>query len=78
MSQLTVSSEICAILARATSPVDVLDPDGRKLGRFIPEPAVAEPFCPWDPTLTPEEAERIANEPGGCTLQEIWKQLGVK
>ena len=78
MSQITVSSELCAALARAIGPVDVLDPDGRKVGRYIPEATVAEPFCPWDPTLTPEEADRIANAPGGRTLAEIWKRLGVK
>jgi hypothetical protein len=60
-------------LAGLTEPADIVSPDGRKLGRFTPEP-----FCPWDPTLTPEEADRIANEPGGCTLAEIWKRLGVK
>ena len=75
MSQLTIPSELCAVLARATGPVDVLDPDGRKVGRYIPEPATAEPFCPWDPTLTPEEADRIANETEGYTLDEVIREL---
>jgi len=78
MSQLIVPSELCAVLARATGPVDVVDPEGLKVGRYIPESAAVEPFCPWDPTLTPEEADRIADEPGGCRLEEIWKRLGVK
>jgi hypothetical protein len=75
MSQLTVSSEVCAALARATGPVDVLDPDGRRVGRYIPEPAAAEPFCPWDPTLTPEDADRIADEAESYTLDEIIREL---
>jgi hypothetical protein len=73
MSKLVLSDELCAELERATGPVELRTKSGRKVGDFTPEP-----FCPWDPTLTPEEAERIANEPGGCSLADIWKKLGVK
>ena len=48
-------------MAVLTEAADIVDDEGRKLGRYIPEPAAPEPFCPWDPSLTMEEAERIAN-----------------
>jgi hypothetical protein len=72
-TDLIIPDELAAALDRATGPVALKTQSGRTLGRYTPEP-----LCPWDPTLTPEEAERIANEPGGCTLAEIWKRLGVK
>ena len=73
MSQLIICGSVRDMLAEATGPLDLLDENGQKLGRFIPEP-----FCPWDPTLTPEEADRIANEPGGSTLEEILAELRTR
>jgi len=73
MGQLIISDEVRTVLSLATGPVDLLDQKGQKVGRYIPEP-----FCPWDPTLTPEEADRIANEPGGCTLEEILAELRAR
>jgi hypothetical protein len=57
-------------LATLTEPAEIVDENGRKLGRYIPEP-----FCPWDATLTPDEANRIANEPEGFTLDEVLRDL---
>lgn len=73
MPTVVADAALPAKLATLTEPTDILDETGRKLGRFTPEP-----FCPWDPTLTPDEADRIADEPGGCSLAEIWKRLGVR
>ncbi|WP_439627173.1 hypothetical protein [Gemmata sp.] len=47
---------------------------GRRLGTLTPE--AAEPFCPWEPTLTLEEARKRITEPGGMTLAEFRKRLG--
>ena len=71
MSQLVVDAQTRALLERVKEATDLVDEDGRKLGRFTPEL-----FCPWDPTFTPEDAERIANEPGGSTLAEFWRRMG--
>jgi hypothetical protein len=73
MSQLVVDAHIRERLRQVQEAVDLVDETGRKLGRFTPEP-----FCPWDPALTPEEARRLANEPGRRTLAEIWQRLGAK
>ena len=75
MSELIISDELGAELERATGPVELRAKSGRKLGNFVPETTEAEPFCPWDPTLTREEAERIANEAEGYSLDEILREL---
>jgi hypothetical protein len=73
MKRIVVNGTLGTKLAKTKKAVDLIDSKGRKLGTFTPEP-----FCPWDPTLTPEEADRIANEPGGSTLSEILKRLGAE
>jgi hypothetical protein len=73
MPTVVADASLPVKLAALTEPTDILDETGRKLGRFTPEP-----FCPWDPALTPDEADRIANEPGACSLAEIWKRLGAR
>ena len=63
MSQLIADASLPAKLASVTEVVEIVDPSGRKLGKFTPE-SVAEPLCPWEPTLTKEEIERRLQEPG--------------
>jgi hypothetical protein len=75
MSTIIADATLPAKLAALTEPAEIVDEKGRRLGRYIPEP-----FCPWDPSLTPEEADRIANEEedetDGETLAEFWKRMG--
>ena len=78
MSQLVADANLSANLTGLTNAVDIVDASGRKLGRYLPERAAAEPFCPWEPTLTPEDAARIADEPGAGPLADVWKRLGVR
>ncbi len=72
VSELIISDELSAVLERATGPVELRSKSGRRLGQFTPEPLV-----PWDPSITREELDRRANEPGS-TLAEFWKRLGRK
>ena len=48
------------------------EPSGRRIATLTPEA-----LCPWDPTLTREEALRRIQEPGGMTLAEFRKQMGI-
>jgi len=73
MKRIVVNGTLGSKLAKVRKPVDLVDEKGRMLGQFTPEP-----FCPWDPTLTPEKADRIAKAPGGSTLREILKRLGAE
>jgi hypothetical protein len=40
-----------------------------------PDPVPGEPLVPWDPTITREELDRRAAEPG-LTIEEVRKRLG--
>jgi hypothetical protein len=72
MSQLVVDAHIRERLERVREAVDLVDETGRKLGRFTPEP-----LCPWDPSLTHDEIDRLIRESKGTTLADIKKRLGV-
>ncbi|MFO0822001.1 MAG: hypothetical protein U0792_02600 [Gemmataceae bacterium] len=52
------------------------DAGGRRLGTLTPE--TAEPLCPWEPSLTIEEARKRIQEPGGMTLTEFRKRMGSR
>lgn len=73
MSELIADADLSSKLARVTEPVDIIDTSGRKLGRYVPEPLV-----PWDPSITKEELDRRAAEPGGMPLAEFWRRIGQK
>ena len=47
MSQIVIDAEMRARLEQVREPVDLVDENGRKWGRYTPEP-----ICPWDPGLT--------------------------
>ena len=70
MSRVIVQNALGAQLSGIKETVVLEDETGRRLGKFTPEP-----LCPWDPSLTLEEAERIANESEGYTLDEILREL---
>jgi hypothetical protein len=73
MSQLVVDTRIRERLVQVQAAVDVVDESGRKLGRFTPEP-----ICPWDPTLTADEIDRVIAESKGVTLADIKKRHGMR
>jgi hypothetical protein len=72
MSQLVVDAHIRARLEQIHETVDLVDETGRRLGRFTPEP-----ICPWDPTLTDEEIDRLIAESKGASLADIKKRHGI-
>jgi hypothetical protein len=45
---------------------------GQRVGTLTPEP-----LCPWEPELTREEIQRRIDEPGGMSLAEFRKQMGM-
>jgi hypothetical protein len=79
MSTLIAVAALPAKLAALTEPAEIVDEQGRKLGRYIPEPAVPEPIVPWDPSITLEERDRRADEEDDLddeSLAEFWKRMG--
>jgi len=77
MPSVQLDAQAADQLRAATGPVDVVDQEGRMIGRFSPVPA-GEPLFPGDPTFTLEDADRIYQEGGGTTIEEFWKQMGVR
>jgi len=63
MGQVVVDAATRAKLVGAAGRVEVLDESGELLGDFIPKTA-AEPLVPWEPSVTQEELDRRAREPG--------------
>jgi len=79
MSKLVVTAEMRQLLRSVTEPVYLVDEKGHPLGEFTPEPVWDDnAIVPWDPSITKEDLDRIAAEPGGKTLDEIWRDLGVR
>ncbi len=57
--------------------VELRDENGHPVGTLTPTPppTPGEPLVPWDPTITREELERRAAEPG-YTIDEVRQKLG--
>ncbi len=58
-------------------PLEFRDDSGELVGRLTPvqAPVPKEPLVPWDPTITQQDLDRIAQEPG-FTFDEVKKKLG--
>jgi hypothetical protein len=79
MSKIILDSDLKAKLNGLNEQFEVCDPDGRVLGRFLPEGVyrqllyrLAEAQCPY----TPDELEAMRAETGGQTLADFWRGLG--
>ena len=58
--------------------VEFRDDAGAVIGAFVPTPALAASeglLVPWDASITREELDRRAREPG-FTIDEVRKRLG--
>jgi hypothetical protein len=73
MSQITVPDPMKSQFS-SPGPIPVFDEAGKSLGVFLPNTQT----LPGEPFWTLEELEEAANEPGGRTLDEIWRELGAK
>jgi hypothetical protein len=80
MSKIVLDDALKARLNGLNEELELCDPQGATLGRFMPEAeyqklqyALAEAACPTDRA----ELERRRTEPGR-TLDEIWQRLGAK
>ncbi|MBA3482086.1 MAG: hypothetical protein H0T51_09755 [Pirellulales bacterium] len=74
MNHVIVSDPLNVNITGFAQPTELRDQSGYVLGVFTPVIRRA----PGEPEDTLEELEAAANEPGGYTLEEIWRELGVK
>lgn len=54
--------------------VELRDDAGKLICRAVPP----EPICPWEPSLTAADFDRMSAEGGGMSLAEFWKRMGVQ
>jgi hypothetical protein len=75
MTRVTVTELVSDALNQFTEPVELCDPSGRTLGRFVPVGSFQlkeSDQCPY----SADELDRARNATGGRPLAEIWKDLG--
>jgi hypothetical protein len=80
MSKVILDPQLRAKLNGLQAPLEVCDETGKTLGHFLPAEtyrkllyAAASAACPHDRA----EQERRRQEPGGRSLADFWKDLGV-
>ena len=56
--------------------LEICDEAGRTLGRFLPERTYSKLLYDLEPQISEEEIQRRLAEPGGSSLEEIWRRLG--
>ncbi len=71
-----VEKVLAEVIAKKQS-VEFRDESGAVIGSFIPTqtPTPDEPLVPWDSSITREELDRRASEPG-LSIEEVRKRLG--
>jgi hypothetical protein len=77
MPTLQLATVTPEVLRSLREPTDIVDSGGQVVGRYSPRQP-AEPLCPWDPDFTVEDAERIYQEGDGTTIEEFWREMGVR
>jgi len=70
---IDVSDELFKLVEARNQPIVLRNASGRQI-KLVTAP---ESLCPWEPTLTREEADRRCAGPK-TTLDEILKRLGAE
>jgi len=74
MNHAVIPDPLKSQIAGFSGPTELRDQSGCVLGVFTP----AIRRLPGEPEDTLEELEAALAEPGGSTLEEIWRELGAK
>ncbi|MDZ4658844.1 MAG: hypothetical protein SH868_14810 [Bythopirellula sp.] len=79
MTEIQLDSVTEVKFSAVTSRVPVRGSNGQVLGHYVPEEEyIRMLYASFKCDLSEEELARRAAEPGVYTLEDIWKQLGVK
>lgn len=77
MTQIEVDESLKQKLSGFNESVELCGPDGRVLGRYLPEVEYGEIlYGSVEIPYSDEEIARRRAESGGCSLEEIWKRVG--
>lgn len=74
MAQILVKGELGETLSNLTDRSELRNENGEFLGLFLPAKFNGLPIFN---DISEEELQRRSQQPGKCTLAEIWKSLGV-
>jgi hypothetical protein len=74
MNHVIIPDPLKTHIAGFSGPTELRDQSGCVLGIFTP----AIRRLPGEPEDTLEELRATVAEPGGYTLEEIWRELGAK
>ena len=79
MTQIQVDESLEKKLGGLNESIELCGPDGRVVGRYIPEEQYREIlYGSVEIPYSEEEIARRRAEAGGCSLEEIWKRVGRK
>jgi hypothetical protein len=77
MTHVQVDQVLRQQLGGLAEPVEFCSPDGKVLGRYLPEDEYREIlYGSVEIPYSDEEIARRGAETGDCSLHEIWKQVG--
>jgi hypothetical protein len=77
MTQIKIDEALKEKLGGLDQPVELCGPDGRVLGRYLPEQEYRDIlYGSMEIPFSDEEIARFRAERGGCSLEEIWKRVG--
>jgi hypothetical protein len=74
MTRVVLDDATLAKLVHVTQTVDLCDPKGRVIGRFVPIIDAAR-YVGREPDITEEELQRRERQGGGRPLAEIMRDL---
>lgn len=79
MTQVQIDDVLVEKLGGLDSAVELRNSQGITVGHYLPEAEYTRMlYASYKCNISDEELERRAAEPGGYTLEEIWKELGAK
>lgn len=79
MTQVQVDQDLLQKLGGLVEPVELRDAGGQVVGRCLPEAQYLKMlYASFKLEISDEELARIRTEEGGSTLEEIWRELGVR
>jgi hypothetical protein len=77
MTQVQVDQALQQKLGGLNQSIELCSPDGRILGRFLPEKEYRDMlYGSVEIPFSEEEIARRRAETGGCSLEDIWKRVG--
>jgi len=77
MVKWTLGPELRSQLNGLAEPIEVCDDSGKTLGHFVPIDVFHKLIYSWaNSQVSDEELRRRDMETGGCTLDQVWAQLG--